>query len=163
MANDDLHDFYYRKALGELRGPITRWVLRSRGRDNIIETWREFSDEIRRALAQEVADTMGGPQIAYRVSTRREALPDRDDWGGYSMTTSPDMPLQYQEWHGSKVVRAFRVQPRDVLLHWDLPDPFAESDLKNAIKPLKSANEQEIILRPDANPDEMSLSETPLH
>jgi hypothetical protein len=151
----------YKAALRQLREPVAQWVNKSKGRKDIIKEWRQLTDLQKKALQVGVDQAMSGPVTAYRYSVKGH-VPDRSSWGGLSLTTTTKQPEGMLSVKGPESVRAFTLKPDDVLIHWNQYDPAVDGDRYGAgtISNFRYTEEEEVILKPNANPKEIPIENT---
>jgi hypothetical protein len=130
----------YQTAMEKLRPYAELWNIQGKGKRLLFRAYNHLSQEERDAIDREVENTFmkryGRNEIdLFRRSTDNEAV------GGMSLSDIPSNdPFQKK--------RKFRVNSRDVMLHWAQPLSVLQH----------MSHEHEVILKPNAHPQEIDVS-----
>lgn len=130
----------YQTAMEKLRPSAELWAVRGKGKRFLFYTYRQLSQEERQAIDEEIKNTFlkryGKLEIElYRRST------DNENVGGMSLSEIPSNDPFVKK-------RKFLVQSQDVMLHWAQPNSVL----------MHMFHEREVILKPDAQPQEIDIS-----
>ena len=155
----------YLSALSSLEDPLKKWTGASMEKGPLFTAYDNLDEYESKAIRLAVKDAVqrehggGGAFTAYRYNSYY--VEDRDDWGGFSMTTDPRWVVQFFDRPGLTLdegtVRSFEVRADDIMLHWAMQMPngwFTQWPLVS--------DEREIILHRDAKPREIPVDQTPL-
>jgi hypothetical protein len=140
----------YRSALSEIRGPLGWWIERGTNKEKLLGTYKDLDKYQKKALRVAVKAAMPSSEVAYRY--RKSYSEPVKDWGGMSVTTNEELIRERVEYFGEDTVRAVKITPKDVMLHWNMDDIDT-----GALRNFESYDEQEVILKPDASPTEIPL------
>lgn len=149
---DEANNKIVKMAMGAIKQYAAAWVTRSdpRYRKEMVEAWRdllpEFRDEVEASMREVFQQEYGAstaPMWRYEddapvseIESRAKSMTDRlDDYQRQRFRREPDE------------IRLFRVGYDDVMVHYAHPEAPGE---------MRTAQEQEVILRPDADIEELS-------
>jgi len=134
----------YQYAMDALKKSVVRWQELVENKGAVFKAYKDLHPDLKVALHEENKKVMGSSAIAWRYEPSGN-FPS--NMGGMSLHVAID-PASLQRDYILKNMRAYRVSVNDVMIHPDTPNnPLGKGAWKW---------EREMILKPDAKPQQLS-------